>query len=210
MKKLAVLLGLVVLALPMKGAQNLHIRDVFKVMPDTLAPYLSENNRLDMLDFMDSKMKAVVTNGLGDQTQLESLSDTYLRLSFGEGFQTEMRLLPAATGDTVVCVVSTYGERTQESTVAFFTTRWQPLPYSIQLSDYASSMLVKPDTINAELYDRMVEKYQDNIFVCASLSEKDNTLSLYTCIPLVTTDDKKAISAMQKEKVLIWNGKIFK
>ena len=46
-------------------AQHLTIRDVFKSMPDSLMPYLSNNNRLDFIDFMDSNMKAEVKNQFG-------------------------------------------------------------------------------------------------------------------------------------------------
>ena len=40
------------------SAQDLMIRDVFKQMPDSLMPYLSQNNRLDFIDFLDANMKA--------------------------------------------------------------------------------------------------------------------------------------------------------
>lgn len=38
------------------AAQRQDMRDVFKHMPDSVLGYLSENNRLDMIDFIDSKM----------------------------------------------------------------------------------------------------------------------------------------------------------
>ena len=41
------------------------MRDVFRQMPDSIVPYLTENNRLDFIDFIDSNMKAEVTNAFG-------------------------------------------------------------------------------------------------------------------------------------------------
>ncbi|MBR6998224.1 MAG: DUF3256 family protein, partial [Prevotella sp.] len=38
--------------------------DLFKAMPDSLMPYLTKNNRLDMIDFMEANMKAEITNQL--------------------------------------------------------------------------------------------------------------------------------------------------
>ena len=52
------LLGLLLLVLQTGRAEGLKMHDVFKQMPDTLLATLSENNRLDMLDFMASNMKA--------------------------------------------------------------------------------------------------------------------------------------------------------
>ena len=43
-------------------AQDLKMRDVFNHMPDSLMPYLSHNNRLDFIDFIDSNMKSEVRN----------------------------------------------------------------------------------------------------------------------------------------------------
>ena len=49
------LLGCLLLLLAQTGrAEGLKMRDVFKQMPDSLLPYLSKNNRLDFIDFMES------------------------------------------------------------------------------------------------------------------------------------------------------------
>ena len=48
---------------------------VLKQMPDSLVPYLSENNKLDMIDFLDSKMKAEVHNLLDGKTELITLTE---------------------------------------------------------------------------------------------------------------------------------------
>ena len=50
--------ALCTLAVGQVSAQNLKMRDVFKQIPDSLVPYLSQNNRLDFIDFLDSNMKA--------------------------------------------------------------------------------------------------------------------------------------------------------
>ena len=55
------LVALIATIVGQASAQDLKIRDVFKQMPDSLMPYLTGNNRLDFIDFMDSNMKASVT-----------------------------------------------------------------------------------------------------------------------------------------------------
>ena len=54
------------------------MRDVFKQMPDSLIPYLSSNNRLDFIDFIDSKMDAEVANSLGGKSRMQKLTDKYV------------------------------------------------------------------------------------------------------------------------------------
>ena len=50
--------ALLALSASQMSGQRLEIRDVFKQMPDSLMPYLSQNNRLDFIDFLDANMKA--------------------------------------------------------------------------------------------------------------------------------------------------------
>ena len=50
------IIALVAMAFCAAGAraQGIEIRDVFRQMPDTVVPYLSQNNRLDLVDFVDA------------------------------------------------------------------------------------------------------------------------------------------------------------
>ena len=62
------------------SAQSVQIRDAFREMPDSLMPYLSKNNRLDFIDFLDSGMKAEVRNQLGGTSQMLSIADDSLSI----------------------------------------------------------------------------------------------------------------------------------
>ena len=128
------LLGLLLLLLSQTGgAVGLKMRDVFKQMPDSLLPYLSENNRLDFIDFIDSKMKAEVRNRLGGTSEMTVLTDSTLSIRMSNALQVDMLLLrveePADTSRQVVCLIETFGSDSLslESTVRFYTPTWQLL-----------------------------------------------------------------------------------
>ena len=74
-------------------AQDVTMREVFRQMPDSLLPYLSENNRLDFIDFMDSKMNAEVSNALGGKSWMLKLTDNYAAVLLSEASTMEMCLL---------------------------------------------------------------------------------------------------------------------
>ena len=127
------------------SAQDLMIRDVFKQMPASLLPTLSENNRLDMLDFMDSKMKAEVTNRLGGKSEMTSLTDSTLTIRMSSALTIELLLLRSRSDNSeysehsdrnLLCLIETFGRDSLslESTVRFYTTSWHPLSQSPQLS----------------------------------------------------------------------------
>ncbi len=116
------------------SAQDVTIREVFRQMPDSIVPYLAENNRLDCMDFIDSKMEAVVTNSLGGKSKMIQLTEQFLAMNLNSASTIQMRLLPVEepvdSARQVVCVVRTYGTDHRESTVMFYSTKWRQLPAS--------------------------------------------------------------------------------
>lgn len=86
------------------------VREAFKAMPDSLVPYLTANNRLDLMDFMDAKMKAAVTNRLEGQTEMTFLSDDSLSIRMSDALTIEMKTQQADTV-TVVSLKRVYKTR---------------------------------------------------------------------------------------------------
>ena len=107
-------------------AQN--VRELFKTMPDSLAPYLTVNNRLDMMDFVDAGMKAIVTNQLGGDTEMTFLSDDSLSVKMNSAFLLDLKIQKQDT-TTVVCLKRTYlTQKGQYEVVSqTFTSYWRPL-----------------------------------------------------------------------------------
>jgi hypothetical protein len=111
--------------------------DVLKTMPDSLCPYLSVNNRLDLVDFNEAGMKAQVTNAFDRKSELLQLTDRYASLRLSVASQVDLWLLPTAD-QPVLCMVTTYGTTLRESCLSFFTAQWLPLSAEayITLPDY--------------------------------------------------------------------------
>ena len=86
------------------------MRDVFLQMPDSLLPYLTANNRLDFIDFLDSGMKAGVSNELGGKSEMLTLTDTTLTLQASAAKLVQMQLMPVSNPvdscNQVVCVIT--------------------------------------------------------------------------------------------------------
>jgi len=153
MRQLLLVIGLI---LAVSGrAEDIRIRDVFRSMPDSLMPYLSQNNRLDFIDFIDSNMKAEVKNILGGTSEMTSLADDSLSIRMSPALKIDMFLLhsQAVTGDSslVVCMVQTFGidSLSLESTVDYYTLSWQHMitPPQLSPSDKQRIERVKVQTI---------------------------------------------------------------
>ena len=123
------------------SAQELKIRDVFKQMPDSLMPYLTQNNRLDFIDFIDSDMKAEVTNMMGGVSEMTALTDDSLSIRMSDALRVDMLLfdldVPVDTIRQVVVFVETfltdsvYGE----SVCKTYSIDWQPITNPLSFNE---------------------------------------------------------------------------
>jgi hypothetical protein len=142
MKTRLLALGLWLLAFTSQAsAQDLKISEVFKQMPDSLMPYLTANNRLDFIDFMDSNMKAEVSNMTGGTSEMTALTDDSLSIRMSDALRVDMLLLnldePVDSIRQVIVFVesflvdSVYGE----SVCKTYSLDWQPVTKDIPFND---------------------------------------------------------------------------
>ena len=126
-----ILLCLALLVWSLTVSAQSTMREAFQQAPQSLMPYLTENDRLDLIDFLDSGMKAEVTNQLGGKSELLRLTDRFLALNLSQGLSMKMLLLdspePVDSVTQVICLVRTYGIDCRESTVQFYSMKWRQL-----------------------------------------------------------------------------------
>lgn len=168
---------------------QVKMRDVIKQMPDSLVPYLKQNARLDFIDFIDSGMKAEVSNDLGGKSQLTELTDDFASLTMNSASQIQLRLLdvnePIDDAHQIICLVRTFGEGMRESTIDFYSVKWQPLPKEKHIS---------------------LPSYMHYIMLSSQAPEL--TVQRETGLDIPANEEQKEI-----DKTLIsfkWNGKSFK
>ena len=129
------------------GAQT--VREAFKAMPDSLVPYLTANNRLDLMDFMDAKMKAVVTNLLEGQTEMTFLSDDSLSIRMSEALTIEMKtqMVDTVTVATLKRVYQTREGERQAVLTRYDARTWQELSPATVIESTLTKFdeKVKPD-----------------------------------------------------------------
>ena len=133
--------ALLALSASQMSGQRLEIRDVFKQMPDSLMPYLSQNNRLDFIDFLDANMKAEVKNRLGGTSEMLGLSSDSLSIRMSSSLRADLFLLPLSApvdsvSDVIAMVETFLADSVHgQSCVSYFTTDWKKLSTAPPLSD---------------------------------------------------------------------------
>jgi hypothetical protein len=115
------------------SAQPKTIQDSFREMPDSLLPYLSQNNRLDMLDFMASGMKARVQNKFDGHSEMLTLTDDSLSIQMSEVMMLTMKLLPTVQeydgAKQVIMMQKTMKDSSGKQTTrcTFYTIFWRKI-----------------------------------------------------------------------------------
>ena len=212
MKKTLFLMIILLSALVVK-AQTTTIKEVFKVMPDSLMPYLSQNNKLDFIDFMESNMEAKVTNSLNGTSRMDQMNDQFLSLTLNEASKVQMRLLPVSelvdSMRQIICVVRTLGTKGQESTVSFYSCSWRPLEQSIKGLVGVDDVLALPESMSMERFQELKNMLLPYMF-WAELSEADDTLTMGISDPDITLDDMEDMNAIKRLIVLKWSDGRYK
>ena len=133
MKKIYIALLLFMVTVLPTCAQKVTCRDVFRAMPDSIVPYLTENNRLDMLDFMDSHMKAVVQNRFDGHSEMLTLSDDSLTLKLSDALLMTISLVESQEdidgSRQLVCVKEQIGVPSSvvNNKCTFYSLIWRKL-----------------------------------------------------------------------------------
>ena len=184
-------------------AQNM--KSVFVSMPDSIAPLFTKVNKEDCIDFLDSGMKAVVTNRFGKKSEMKVLSDDYVLVQSTGSSTLEMKLLPLNDSIKVVCMVKTVCASACDSEIHFYTSDWNK---ELAVTDF----LVMPD-INMfflssdsafDDYD-LIRKKVDMHLVKVSLSKDDASLTfIYTTPDYLNKDDReKLLPYLRKEPIVL-------
>ena len=163
------------------GAQE--AKTVFVNIPDSLCPLLSSVNRADCIDFIESKMKAQVTNRFGGKSEMTELSPDYVSLQMSDASNWQMKLLPLNDTTKVVCAVSIVCAPACDSHIRFYTTDWKELPATDflpsvpQMNDFFTSS----DSTDYDFIDARLQA--DMTLMQAELSKENGTLTFTLTTP---------------------------
>lgn len=185
------------------GAQDMHT--LLVAMPDSILPLLTKNNRMDCVDFVDSKMKAEVKNRLGEVSELKVLTKDYLLLQMTSQSTVEMKLLSVNDSAKVVCVVRTVCAPVCDSAVEFYDISWKRL----KTADYIACPPVDSffrNPAQTDLPYQLLREKADVDLIKASLSVERAVIRFeYTTPDYLSEDDREKIRPYLRKDPLVYS-----
>jgi hypothetical protein len=166
---------------------------LFTDMPDSLCTLLTAINRADCIDFLDSKMKAEVTNRLGGRSEMTALTDNYIQMQLTGNSSWELKLLPLNDSTNVICSITTVSAPAPDSSIRFYDTHWKELSAETFLqAPRQSDFISVPDTLNSfplrEAFDAV-----NFCLLRADLSKEQATLTFTFTTPDTLTPEAAAL-----------------
>lgn len=125
MKKIF-LITAIILSTAFDTMAQTSMRNIFAQLPDSILPFLTRNNRLDCIDFIENGMEARVKNVFDDNVVLNVLTEDYLSIDISEGATVEMKMLMGEK-DTIICVNRIYKGPAEDSEVRLYNLSWHML-----------------------------------------------------------------------------------
>ncbi len=155
-----------------------------------------------------------IRNLLGGTTEIDSISDDFVRITSGKFIETQVRVLDRAGTQGLICVVRTIGKPVAESTVRFFDMDWSPAGETFSLPDTDSPeallglFVERPDTMTLERFDELV-RYIEPVMVSADFS-REGRMTLRMGIPLTAGDVAGELRAIIRRLEYTWDGEAFR
>lgn len=179
------------------------IREIWLTMPDSLVTYLDKSKRIEMVDYVDMKVKAEVKNALEGMSVMDTLTHDFLQATLNEVCTLQMRTLPTED-DTVFCFVKTFRGPQAESEVVIYNTDWQ----KINNVSLPFPHLIKPDTMSTITFDELKQVF-DIPIIEAQLSIDKPILTISVSALNLSKEESEKVRPLLSPRILVWNGKEF-
>lgn len=188
--------------------QAKNAKDLFLTMPAHLTPLLTAVNRADCIDFLDSNMKAQVTNRLDGITEMTKLSDDYIHIQMTEGSEWEMKLFPYKE-NYIIGIITTACAPICDSRIQFYSPDWKELDIHdyLEIPSFSNYLKWPKDGIEKEKLKQAIKAL--TIPLSQIKADEEEVQLTFFCNTLDYLDEetaKKIAPYLNKELKKSWNG----
>lgn len=117
---------LLLMMLVLLCAEGRTVRDFFASEPGEVFGLLPRTVRLDMVDYYDNGTVVAANNNMGGTTQIDTLTDNFLRVHTSQALTVELRMMQWKR-DTILAVIETVATPVADSRITFYNKHWYRL-----------------------------------------------------------------------------------
>ncbi|NLZ72717.1 MAG: DUF3256 family protein [Bacteroidales bacterium] len=188
--------------------QAKNARDLFLTMPAHLTPLLTAVNKADCIDFLDSNMKAQVTNRLDGITEMTKLSDDYIHIQMTENTEWVMKLFPY-NDNYIIGVIITACAPVCDSRIRFYSAEWeeQDINSYLDIPSFSSYLEWPKEEIEKEKLKQAIKALTIPLYQIKTDEEEMQLTFVCNALDYLDKETAEKIAPyLNKEVKKRWNG----
>jgi hypothetical protein len=163
---------------------------------------LSENNRLDLLDYANCGMAARVENCYGGKTELTLKTEDYMHLSMTSVSELDILFLSGITGDTIVGMISTITSPIEQSIFHAYTLTGEQIALTFPIP--ASREFVCSNIVEESILSKIEILPVRIKYIC-----EDKTFECQLSTKRLSREESAIITKNLKTIRYKWDGEVF-
>lgn len=189
------------------GAKSM--RELWMTIPDSLMPYIDQNHRTEMVEFLGMNLRGDVDNLFGGKSEMDTITANYASLTLNEAVEVQLKKLPVGA-DSIVCMLRTVKGPAQESELLFFSQDWKPLTCpspldKVTIAATANQLTYKPDTMSQTRFNEL-KALLFPLIIRGKLSPNEDELELQISLPVSPSEERDDLKNITPKKYWTWKS----
>lgn len=191
----------------MVSANAQTVGDMFMSMPDSLFPYLTQEQRVELVKLkqVDTSTSAVLRSVFNCSVSLDSLEAACMTVNIDSTMTVEMARLATVSGDSLYCLLQTVSAPERETVASIYNKVWEKVS-DVDWTDV--SLLNRPDTMSDKEFANRTSLIEFRM-VEARLENAD-TIVLKLNVPMLSSEDKRLLRDILVQRRMRWDGEKYR
>ena len=196
-----------ILSVVMVSANAQTVGDMFMSMPDSLFPYLTQEQRVELVKLkqVDTSTSAVLRSVFNCTVSLDSLEAACMTVNIDSTMTIEMARLATVSGDSLYCLLQTVSAPERETVASIYNKVWEKVS-DVDWTDV--SLLNRPDTMSDKEFANRTSLIEFRM-VEARLENAD-TIVLKLNVPMLSSEDKRLLRDILVQRRMRWDGEKYR
>lgn len=196
-----------ILSVVMVSANAQTVGDMFMSMPDSLFPYLTQEQRVELVKLkqVDTSTSAVLRSVFNCSVSLDSLEAACMTVNIDSTMTIEMARLATVSGDSLYCLLQTVSAPERETVASIYNKVWEKVS-DVDWTDVP--LLHRPDTMSDKEFANRTSLIEFRM-VEARLENAD-TIVLKLNVPMLSSEDKRLLRDILVQRRMRWDGEKYR
>ncbi len=184
------------------------MEDILLSMPREITPYLTTNQKKEMVECLHVGVSTSVQNQLHGTSTLDTLTNDFCQLNLSSSHNVQLIRLPHEDGDSIICLINTFRTPSLDSKISFYDLRWHKIDLPLMPELSPTELVLRPDTMSITEFDSLYS-WIEPLLMEYSYSPDEQFLEASLSIPYTSVDEKTKLEAILCKRKLKWNSVSF-